>query len=68
MPKTGMALEREAARRLPELLADLFGESSAHFDVRPGEGSDRRVDMTVSDGRGVRWVVEVKGTSGPWAG
>jgi hypothetical protein len=60
-----MALEREAARRLPELLADLFGESSAHFDVQPGEGSDRRVDMTVSDGRGVRWVVEVKGTSGP---
>jgi hypothetical protein len=65
MPENGIALEREAARRLPELLADLFGEPSDHFDVRPGEGSDRRVDMIVSDRRGVRWVVEVKGTSGP---
>lgn len=65
MPENGIALEREAARRLPELLAELFGEPPVHFDVRPGKGSDRGVDMIVSDQHGARWVVEVKGTSGP---
>jgi hypothetical protein len=65
MPVDGLALEREAARMLPELLGELFDEPPGRFDVRPGKGHDRGVDMIVSDESGVRWIVEVKGTSRP---
>jgi hypothetical protein len=65
MLENGIALEREATRLLPELLGELFGEPPAHFDIRHGEKPGRGVNVIVSDGRGVQWIVEVKGASGP---
>jgi hypothetical protein len=65
MPADGAALEREATRLLPELLGELFDEPPAHFDVRPAETLDGGVDIVLSDGRGVPWIIEVKSASGP---
>lgn len=64
MQESPQAIEREAARRLPELLADLLDEPIGHVQRAP-RSQDAHVDLSVSDDRGRRWLFEVKSSSGP---
>jgi hypothetical protein len=66
MQATALAIEREAYRRLPELLAELLGETDTRVDVEePASSHSRSPGLLVSDARGRRWAVEVKSSSGP---
>ncbi|HVA99670.1 MAG TPA: type IV toxin-antitoxin system AbiEi family antitoxin [Acidimicrobiales bacterium] len=62
MQNTGRILEREVRQRLPRLLAELLDDESVI--VEPAE-RDQRVDFVALDGRGHRWLVEVKNSGGP---
>src|SRR5690349_7614851 len=59
----GVEFEREALRRLPALLADLFDEDPP---TRPlvTEAGDRGIAAVVDAG-GRRWLLECKGSSSP---
>jgi hypothetical protein len=59
MQATGLAIEREANRRLPSLLGELLHEPITPASVDT-VGSDAGVDMLLSDEKGRQWVVEVK--------
>jgi hypothetical protein len=58
-----LSIEREAAHRLPQLLADLLDEES--LKLNRTSAPDRGVDFELTDSRGRRWLVEVKSSSGP---
>jgi hypothetical protein len=58
----GQAFEREAARRLPGLLAELLDEQGVK--VHPEQGADRGIDFTAEVG-GRLLLLEVKTTSRP---
>jgi hypothetical protein len=60
MPQPSIVIEREAARRIPEILADLLGETRANVVAEEGE-----IDLVVTDAHERRWVFEVKASSGP---
>jgi hypothetical protein len=64
MQANARSIEREALRRLPQLLADLLDESSV--DLQPVEpGADARADLIAQDDRERRWIIEVKSSSRP---
>lgn len=58
------AIEREARRRVPGLLADLLGEPVTRVDC-PKDGRVREVDIMATDARGRVWLAEVKSSSRP---
>ena len=63
MQKGALAIEREATHRLPEILAELLGEPTLRFEA-PSTADDG-VDLVGYDGRGHRWVFQVKVSSQP---
>lgn len=64
MQANGRAIEREASRRLPAMLAELLGEPAVPAEVSSAV-PDACVDLLLADSRGRRWLAEVKGSSGP---
>ncbi|MDA0178852.1 type IV toxin-antitoxin system AbiEi family antitoxin [Solirubrobacter phytolaccae] len=60
---SGLAFEREAARRIPELLADLLDEPVSRFEHAPDGG----VDVVARDDRDRVWAFQVKNSGGPGA-
>jgi hypothetical protein len=64
MQESIVAIEREAARRIPGILADLLDEPVGRFDAHMRE-SDDMVALIVTDDRDRRWIFEVKRSSGP---
>lgn len=64
MQATARAIEREALRRLPRLLADLLDEPDVEL-AREERLADSRVDLLARDGRGRQWAIEVKSSSRP---
>lgn len=58
-----VGFEREAIRRLPVVIAELFDEPESAGPLVP-EPADRGVDAVV-DASGRRWVIEVKTSSSP---
>lgn len=63
MQESAVALEREAVRRVPAILADLLHEPVGRFDA--AAGVDDGVDFRVGDEGGHTWVFQVKSSSGP---
>lgn len=62
--QNAVAIEREARRRLPALLAELLDEPQ--LELAPEQvAADARVDFVVADGRGRQWLIEVKSSSRP---
>jgi hypothetical protein len=59
----GIELEREALRRLPAILAELFDEPASEHLLLP-EARDAGIDAVVDAG-GRRWLVELKATGSP---
>jgi Transcriptional regulator, AbiEi antitoxin, Type IV TA system len=59
-----VAMEREARRRLPVLLAELLDEPDLELAPADAE-ADRRFDVLAADGRGRQWLVEIKSSSRP---
>lgn len=64
MQATARSVEREALRRLPQLLADLLDESSVEL-VEEQVSSGGGADVGLRDSRGRLWVYEIKTSSGP---
>jgi hypothetical protein len=64
MQNTGIAIEREARRRLPRLLAELLDDPVVHFEPDHGR-DDRQIDFVARDGRDRQWLIEVKSSSRP---
>jgi Transcriptional regulator, AbiEi antitoxin, Type IV TA system len=64
MQANGRALEREASRRLPAMLAELLDEPSVPTEVSSAAPDDH-IDLLLADSRGRRWLAEIKGSSGP---
>jgi hypothetical protein len=64
MQINGLAIEREASRRLPGLLAELLDEPVAPAHVG-NAGPDAGVDLLLSDEQGRLLLVEVKISTGP---
>lgn len=64
MQGTAIAIEREARRRVPDLLAALLGDSHVALE-QADRGRDTRVDLEATDERGRRWLIEVKNSSRP---
>lgn len=61
----GLEFEREAVRRLPAILADLFDEPTPeHALLR--HPTDRGADAVI-DAAGRRWLIEMKSSSSPGA-
>lgn len=60
-----LSLEREAARRLPQLLRELLDEERLQLDPELEVAPGRRVDFAFADSRGRHWVVELKSSGGP---
>jgi Transcriptional regulator, AbiEi antitoxin, Type IV TA system len=65
MQANGLAIEREASRRLPGLLAELLSEPAAPAAEASSAPSDKHADLLLTDGRGRRWLAEIKTASGP---
>lgn len=64
MQDNARTIEREAIRRLPQLLADLIGAPGVELErAEPVAGS--RADLVAQDGQGRRWVIEIKSSSRP---
>lgn len=59
----GVALQREALRRMPSLLADLLDASEPR--INRSSGVDRGIDATLTDFAGHDWAFEVKASSAP---
>jgi hypothetical protein len=62
--RAALAFQREAAHRLPDLLADLLEGSGKSFEVTSA-ASRSRIDLLVEERNGRRWAVEVKSSSRP---
>ncbi|MBV9338354.1 MAG: hypothetical protein JO243_20905 [Solirubrobacterales bacterium] len=64
MQGNALAIEREARRRLPQLLADLLDET--RVELRPvGDRRDAGIDLMAGDEHGRCWLIEVKSSSRP---
>ncbi len=57
------AIEREAIRLLPSLLADALDEE--RVGLHREDGPERQIDLLATDTRGRRWAIEVKSSSRP---
>ena len=64
MQPSELAVQREAARRFPRLLADLLGRQDIRVDTEEA-AADTAIDLLASDDQGHLWLVEVKTSSGP---
>jgi hypothetical protein len=64
MQESIVAIEREARRRIPELLADLLDEPIGWLRTHAAS-PDRDVDLEAIDARERRWMFEIKGSSLP---
>ncbi len=64
MQGTAVAIEREARRRVPDLLAALLGDPHVALE-QTGRERDTRADLVAADERGRRWMIEVKSSSRP---
>ena len=64
MQDTAKSIQREAARLIPKLLADLLDEEGIPVAETRGP-ADRRVDLLANDSRGRKWIFEVKSSSRP---
>jgi hypothetical protein len=58
------SIEREAAHRLPALLAELLDEPAVELTPEVLRGN-RQIDLLARDSQGRRWAFEVKGAGGP---
>lgn len=63
MQEGALAVEREAAHRLPEILTELLGEPGLRLDAP--SATDGGVDLVGHDEQGHRWVFQVKASSQP---
>ena len=63
MQSTGLSMEHEAARLLPDLLADLLDEDGVELGSE--QSSNRGADVSFADSQGRRWLVEYKASSRP---
>src|SRR4029077_12245388 len=63
MQEGALAVEREAAHRLPEILTELLGEPDLRLDAP--SATDGEVDLVGRDEQGHRWVFQVKASSQP---
>jgi hypothetical protein len=63
MQEGPLAVEREAAHRLPEILTELLGEPGLRLDAP--SATDGGVDLIGHDEQGHRWVFQVKASSQP---
>ena len=63
MQEGALAIKREAAHRLPEILAELLEEPGLRVDSP--SAADSGVDLVGNDERGHRWVFQVKVSSQP---
>lgn len=63
-PQDGIAVEREARRRLPALLAELLDEPPLELAAQRA-ASDAGVDFVGADGRGRTWLIQVRSSSRP---
>lgn len=63
MQGSALAIEREATHRLPEILAELLGESGLRLDAP--SAADDGVNLVGYDEQGHRWVFQVKASSQP---
>jgi hypothetical protein len=64
MQDNAVAIEREARRRVPALLAELLDEPHVGLEAADAV-RDAPIDLVVDDDRGRRWVIEVKSSSRP---
>ena len=62
MQNSGRMLEREVRQRLPRLLGELLDDESV--TVEPAE-RDQPIDFVALDGRGHRFLVQIKSSGGP---
>jgi hypothetical protein len=64
MQNSARTIEREARHRLPRLLGDLLDEPDVQVEPAHRD-DDPQIDLMASDGRGRRWLIEVKNSSRP---
>jgi len=64
MQENALAIEREARHRLPEILAELLGESGPRLET-PTATADAGVDLVGRDERGRRWAFQIMSSSRP---
>jgi len=64
MQGTAVAIEREARRRVPELLAILLDDPPVAIE-QADPGPDTGVDLVATDQCGRRWMIEIKSSSRP---
>jgi hypothetical protein len=65
MQAQGLAVEREAQRRLPILLGELLDEPIGPAEAGSIRGADVGVDFSIADDKGRIWIFEVKSWSRP---
>ena len=66
MQKTARSMEREAAHRLPTILADLLDEDAVQLEREAELGSKgHRADFSFVDSQRRRWLIEFKASSRP---
>jgi hypothetical protein len=58
-------LEREMVQRLPSVLATLLDQPSDEIEMRAEPVGSRAADVSIVDGNGRRWLIEVKTASSP---
>ncbi len=63
MQEGALAVEREAAHRLPEILTELLGEPGLRLDAP--SATDGGIDLIGHDEQGHRWVFQIKASSQP---
>ncbi|CAN5632778.1 hypothetical protein BH20ACT23_BH20ACT23_01930 [soil metagenome] len=64
LQKSSIAIEREVAHRLPELLADLLDEEPLALE-REASPDRPGVDFSIMDSHGRNWLIEVKSSGRP---
>src|SRR4051794_31792339 len=64
MQANGKVVEREAYRRLPQLLGEMLDEEHLDLDREQHLG-DQVVDAVARDARGRIWAIEIKTSSRP---
>jgi hypothetical protein len=62
---SSLSLEREAVRRLPRLLSELFDEEHIQLERDRGVDPRRRANFAFADSHGRRWLIEFKSASRP---
>jgi hypothetical protein len=64
MQEGALAIEREAAHRLPGILAELLDDSGLRFEAPP-DVTDVGLDLVGRDARGRRWDFQITASSRP---